>query len=397
MTRVMTDEDDAEQAAQADAEVPRDDHANALAWGGAAAAGDDGVSVGGARAGGVGTGGDATPPLRTRAGGAGIVGDVMMTPGAGMGPRLPRGWADPREGIVALGGMARPSQRNLGNGMLVMLWEGESYDTDHYPCRVIDAGTGGQQVTFEYLYGHAPASGETYVSKDLEEETYMVFEMPMKAHAEGGGGQGRRTREPAGSGAAGAGSSGAAGSGAAGAGAVGADVHVTPGRKRIRDDCASAQEQQGLRMQRRAARKGAHNRLVCGNIVQVGIANVDRGRADGTVLTCVVVEVTQTEMYRVATQAGVLKDCYSRGHLFQITTGTLRGLNLEGAYNGWRLAPRISMREAARAASFTGGQGMVKCQCVRGTCLTNKCHCYKNNRQCNSRCHPRNSQCSNCG
>ena len=148
-------------------------------------------------------------------------------------------------------------------------------------------------------------------------------------------------------------------------------------------------------MQKMAARVGAGRvRLEVGDIVQVAIPEVDRGRADGTSLTCVVVQVTDSEMYRLATHAGVIKVCYHRGDLSHITEGTLRGLHLELALKDWRQMVSIPLRAAAVAASFTGGQGMVKCGC--GGVCGGRCTCRKASRLCNSRCHAKNPICGNC-
>jgi hypothetical protein len=152
-----------------------------------------------------------------------------------------------------------------------------------------------------------------------------------------------------------------------------------------------------VKMQLMAARAGAGQPvLVEGNIVQLGIPEIDRGRAAGTSLTCVVVEVTPHDNYRLATRHGVLQVCYFRGDLVLITEGTLAGLNLEGAFANWKSLPRIPLRTAALKSSITGGQGMMKCGCRSTNCRTKRCKCFAANRQCNSRCHPSSSHCTNC-
>jgi hypothetical protein len=53
-----------------------------------------------------------------------------------------------------------------------------------------------------------------------------------------------------------------------------------------------------------------------------------------------------------------------------------------------------SEREAIKAMSIGGGQGLSKCNC-NGKCNTKVCSCKKNGLFCNSRCHGGNNQCAN--
>ena len=36
-----------------------------------------------------------------------------------------------------------------------------------------------------------------------------------------------------------------------------------------------------------------------------------------------------------------------------------------------------------------------RCSCVKASCITNRCACFKAGRKCNSRCHPKNANCRN--
>ena len=36
-----------------------------------------------------------------------------------------------------------------------------------------------------------------------------------------------------------------------------------------------------------------------------------------------------------------------------------------------------------------------RCTCVKASCITNRCACFKAGRKCNSRCHPKNANCRN--
>ena len=66
------------------------------------------------------------------------------------------------------------------------------------------------------------------------------------------------------------------------------------------------------------------------------------------------------------------------------------GLSLE-----WDRLKKISLRQAVRNVSLSGGQGRLKCSCKVATCQTNRCACFKAKRKCNSRCHPANARCRN--
>jgi len=170
---------------------------------------------------------------------------------------------------------------------------------------------------------------------------------------------------------------------------------VSQRRKRLRQQAADApQEVQGVKMQLMASRAGAGQlTLVVGDIVQVGIPEADWGLADGTSLICVVVEVTLQETYRLATPHGVLKVCYIRGYLTQITGQTLKGLSLDEAYRDSKKLPTITLRAASLKGSATGGQGMLKCKCKVGNCRKGSCSCFLAKRLCNIRCHQNNSGC----
>ena len=54
----------------------------------------------------------------------------------------------------------------------------------------------------------------------------------------------------------------------------------------------------------------------------------------------------------------------------------------------------LPLRTAANKQSQGGGQGFVKCGCVK-TCQANNCKCKKANQFCNSRCHKGSNSCLN--
>ena len=66
-------------------------------------------------------------------------------------------------------------------------------------------------------------------------------------------------------------------------------------------------------------------------------------------------------------------------------------MDLETAFQGWRMMKIIAPRMAAINESIVDGQGIFSCKC-KGKCISNICLCFKNNRTCTSACH-RNSKC----
>jgi uncharacterized protein Veg len=131
-----------------------------------------------------------------------------------------------------------------------------------------------------------------------------------------------------------------------------------------------------------------------GNIVQIGLSDVDSTKVDSKNLTLVVVEITEKGRYRLAAKNGVLKNVYPRHVISLVKNATKELMGLEDAYNGWRGMSKITEREVARANSIVEGQGMVKCSC-KGNCNSNSCKCRKAGRICNSRCHKGSRNCTN--
>ena len=170
---------------------------------------------------------------------------------------------------------------------------------------------------------------------------------------------------------------------------------TSPRRAAKRRKAFEGMSRQAAKMQRRAARRGPQEDVKVGSIVQVGLDQVDRGRADGTVLTCAVVEINvRVGHYRVVTQGGLLKNWLTRGAFTLLPHATLQLTGLKDAYDTWKQQETVGMRKANAATSLTGGQGFVKCVC-RGMCNSARCTCYKLGRLCNSRCHQKSDNCCN--
>jgi hypothetical protein len=159
---------------------------------------------------------------------------------------------------------------------------------------------------------------------------------------------------------------------------------------------------QATRMKKRVSKKQYKYELDVGDVVRLRVHDVDRARLDPTSITVVVVEklekgagVGEVEMkYRLATTDGVLPTLYGRFDLEYKPHATPGFVGLASVLHDWDSTQCTPLRTAVRRASVTGGQGMLSCLC-RGSCMSNKCSCFKANRKCNSRCHKRNCNCEN--
>ena len=138
--------------------------------------------------------------------------------------------------------------------------------------------------------------------------------------------------------------------------------------------------------------------MTTGSVVQVSVANVDRGKLDPTNATLVVVELVEKKkivLYRVAGCHGVCKDLFARAYVRLLPDVSPAHLGLDTVLRDWRTMPTVPLRTLVTAASATGGQGMRRCSC-KGKCDNNKCACSKAGHRCNSRCHKGSTTCTNC-
>ena len=89
----------------------------------------------------------------------------------------------------------------------------------------------------------------------------------------------------------------------------------------------------------------------------------------------------ETDQYRIAVKAGILKGLYSRNQ-FDLCSQRLLTLNDVCQEKS------VSLRSAVTAESASGGQGFTKCNCNGAKkCQTNRCKCFKAKLLCNSKCH----------
>lgn len=169
---------------------------------------------------------------------------------------------------------------------------------------------------------------------------------------------------------------------------------TTPRRAAARASAAAALEKQALKMKQHAAKKYGNRVLQVGDVVQIGLDDVDRAKLDNPNATCVVVEQVGKSTYKIANKAGVYKEHVDRAYLTLMSNTTAALVGLAHIVHEWRGMPSIGIRAIAASLSHAGGQGMVRCSCT-GTCMSGKCACLKAGRFCNSRCHKRNHQCEN--
>ena len=167
----------------------------------------------------------------------------------------------------------------------------------------------------------------------------------------------------------------------------------TPRRGGKRKAAAQAQEKQAESMKKAAS----HGRtpIAIGDVVLIQVPNVDRAKTDPHHIPGVVVEVTDAFFCRIGVLGGVLKDCYSRETLVTVPEFTPIHYGLQDVMSTWETAKKISLREAMKGVSTTGGQGYTRCGC-KSLCDTNSCKCRKGKFLCNSRCHAGISLCKNC-
>ena len=93
----------------------------------------------------------------------------------------------------------------------------------------------------------------------------------------------------------------------------------------LREKAYNNMQKQAQAMQKKVAVAQGKLVLDVGDMVRIGVANVDRGKSDGPTVAVVVVEVVQFGekaiefKYRVACRAGVLKCLYARPYVIPIT------------------------------------------------------------------------------
>jgi hypothetical protein len=153
------------------------------------------------------------------------------------------------------------------------------------------------------------------------------------------------------------------------------------------------QKFQARRMMKRAREEFQH--VEVGSVVNVLIPNNDRGALDHPQLRCVVVQRTPHNLFRLATNMGVLQDCLNPSDISCVLPENASYYGLDEVMNRFRnnKLPKISLRQASMSVSVTKSLN-VACQC-QGTCDSQRCSCKRSGRNCGSGCHPSSKCCEN--
>ena len=172
-------------------------------------------------------------------------------------------------------------------------------------------------------------------------------------------------------------------------------LHVSPNRAILREKAFAAMRRQAVKMMKQTANKRAIP--IMDNCVQVPLKWMDQSRFDGNYVLGVVVEVTTGFFLRIATKAGVLKDCFSPSHVNRLDgVSNNRVINgLDGVFREWEGIPRVTVQKAARFVSKSGGQGYSRCGCQVGKCDSKRCKCFRTTVKCTSKCKCNVNKCCN--
>jgi hypothetical protein len=162
---------------------------------------------------------------------------------------------------------------------------------------------------------------------------------------------------------------------------IATDITETP-IQHARKRALSGQQIQAEKLTRTIKRKLSE--LSVGNNVIIPIPQYDRGPTDPRNILGVIEEVFEYG-FRVGTSVGTLSGYLCRNQIEAVNDTSLSISMIPSL--------QISLCEAVRKISKTGGQGYLNCKCKDG-CKTSKCKCKKKNILCNSRCHG-SMTCSN--
>ena len=169
------------------------------------------------------------------------------------------------------------------------------------------------------------------------------------------------------------------------------NLNVSPGRRASRLKAAENLQRQGVTMQRRAeASQGGYATLPLGLVVRFNVDKYDRTKCDHASIMVMVVAQPYATTYTIAMKGCYLTKNIARMYLIAPDEGDKIDpilANLDGVledFQATRLAGK-GVREFARAASLTGGPGMVSCGCAKSGKCTN-CKCAKAGRKCHSGC-----------
>ena len=121
--------------------------------------------------------------------------------------------------------------------------------------------------------------------------------------------------------------------------------------------------------------------------VTLPIPQVDRSVSSAPNLICRIVDIDYIHnMHELACETDFLNIMFARNCFERLKSKDLPNVHIN-------CEKAISVREAASKIDIGGGQGMLKCYCIKE--CQKKSTCKKNNLLCNSRCHHNNTKCLN--
>lgn len=103
-----------------------------------------------------------------------------------------------------------------------------------------------------------------------------------------------------------------------------------------------------------------------GDTVRVRVPDIDRARMDYQNILTIVMDV-DNEFYKLGTKYGIISRLYTRNQ-FAVCKEKLISLN------DVLSDKTVSLRQVSTAASKSGGQGYIRCNCKK-KCNTKKCNC----------------------
>ena len=126
--------------------------------------------------------------------------------------------------------------------------------------------------------------------------------------------------------------------------------------------------------------------VAVGDLVLLRVPDVDRGPTDAANLLCMIKTIKHDNLYELASEVGILDRLLARNDFEKIDLFISDFSHSDNS---------ISVRQAVKNLSISGGQGYIKCNCkTKCDAKSTRCTCKKLGIKCNSRCHG-SSTCAN--
>ena len=103
-----------------------------------------------------------------------------------------------------------------------------------------------------------------------------------------------------------------------------------------------------------------------GDVVLAKMNNVDLGSADAPNIVCIILEKVDDKMFRLGHISGTIAE-YFPFHVLTKIDNSVFNLKIEDISD-----KEVTLREAIRSVSIVNGQGFKACNCVTGTCVSEK-------------------------